>query len=202
MNIKTNRASKIVNLILPKNYNKDGIIQKNDQQNVSNNLKSTNKNNDVQKWVKSISLYINDDTEVVFSNQDKVDDHLTESYMTCVRECIVINIPTEIYNNKLSTNNKSQNYQENCNIINNDVISEMNMCTNDHNIINEANSINNNYHTIEVELLEEANHYDISQIGASAYRKLSRGNKRKINATLRLNGKSYKTRKGTVVKEK
>lgn len=52
---------------------------------------------------------------------------------------------------------------------------------------------------MEVEILEEANNYDNTQIGISAYRKLSRGNKCKINATLRINGKSYKTRKGTVV---
>lgn len=78
------------------------------------------------------------------------------------------------------------------------------MCTNDYNHdINEANSINNTCHTMEAEVLEEANNYDINtQIGVSTYKKLPRGNKRKINAILRINGKSYKTRKRTVVKEK
>jgi len=207
MNTKTklNRASKMINLVLPNNNNKDRI-QTNDHQNVSNQLKSIYKMKNVQKWVNSIPLKINEDTEVVFSNQDEVDEHITQDSMTCVQDCIVINIPTEINNNELSTNKNNKNCLENCNIINNNVTSEVNMCTNDNNInniiINEANSINNSCHTMEVEVLEESNNYDNTQIGVSAYKKLSRGNKRKINATLRIEGKSYKNRKGTVIKEK
>jgi len=196
----------MINLVLPNNYNKDRI-QTNNEQNVSNQLKSINKMNYVQRWVNSIPLRINENTEVVFSNQDEVDEHITQDSMTCVQDCIVINIPTDINDNELSTNNKNQNCLENCDIINNNVTSEVNMCNNDYNInnniiINEANSINNSYPTMVVEVLEEANNYENTQIGVSAYKKLSRGNKRKINATLRIDGKSYKTRKGTVVKEK
>lgn len=202
----------MINSILPNNFNKYGTTQQtiptNDQQNVSNQFKSIYKtNNDVQKWVNAIPLRINDNTEVVL--EDEVDENITQASMTRVQDCIVINIPTEIYNNELSTNNKNQNYPENCNIIDNNVISEVNMCTNDFNninnniIINEANSIlYKSCHTMEVEILEEENNYDNTQIGVSAYRKLSKGNKRKMNATLRINGKSYKTRKGTVVNEK
>jgi len=51
MNIKHNKASKIINLILSLNYNKDGIIQTNDQ-NKSNNLKSIN--------ITKIIIYKND----------------------------------------------------------------------------------------------------------------------------------------------
>jgi len=164
--------------------------------------------NTVQKWVNSIPLRINENTKVVFSNQDEVDEHITQESVTCVQDCIVINIPTEINKNELSTSYKNQYCLEDCNIINNNVTSEVNMYTNDYNNINnniinnEANSINNSCHTMEVEVLEESNNYDNTQIGVSAYKKLSRGNKRKINAKLRIDGKSYKTSKGTVVKEK
>lgn len=43
--------------------------------------------------------------------------------MTCVQYPTVINVPTEMYNNE--PNDKNQNYTENCNIINNNVISEV-----------------------------------------------------------------------------
>jgi len=47
------------------------------------------------------------------------------------------------------------------------------MCTYDYNNIinNEAKSINNSCHTMEVEVLEEANNCDNTQIGVSEYRK-------------------------------
>lgn len=142
----------MINLMLPNSYNKDRTnkqtIQTIDQQNVCYQLKSIYKINNEQKWVNTIPLRINENTEVVFSNQDEVDEHITQHSMTYVQDSIVINIPTEMYNNELSTNNKNRNYPKNCNIINNNVISEVNMCTNDNNninniITNEANSINN-----------------------------------------------------------
>jgi len=184
----------MINFVLTNNYNKNRI-QTNDEQNVSNQLKSIYKMNNVQKWVNSILLKINENTEIVFSNQDEVDEHITQDSMTCVQDCIVINIPREINNNELSTNNKNQNCLENCNIINYNVTSEVNMCTstNDYNInnniiINEANSINNSCPTMEVEVLEEANNYDNTQIGVRAYKKLSRGHlKKKSN----ISGKIY-----------
>lgn len=46
-------------------------------------------------------------------------------------------------------------------------------------IINDANSINNTCHTMELEILEEENYYDRTQIGEITYRKLSRSNKKK-----------------------
>jgi len=51
---------------------------------------------------------------------------------------------------------------------------------------------------MEVEVLEDANNFDNTQIGVSAYRRLFRSNKRNINATLRIDGKSYKTRKSKI----
>jgi len=127
----------MINFVLTNNYNKDRI-QTNDEQNVSNQLKSIYKMNNVQKWVNSIPLRINENTDVVFSNRDEVDEHITQDSMTCVQDCIVINILTEINNNELRTNNKNQNCLENCNIINYNVTSEVNMCTstNDYNINN------------------------------------------------------------------
>jgi hypothetical protein len=98
----------MINLIWLSNYNKYRI-KTNDQQNVSNQLKSINKMNNVQKWVNYIPLRINKNTEVVFFNQDEVDEHLTQESMTCVQYCIVINIPTKMNKNELSTNYKNQN---------------------------------------------------------------------------------------------
>jgi len=117
----------MINLVLPNNYNK-GRIQTNDEHNVSNQLKSIYEMNNVKKWVNSIPLRINENTEIVFSNQNEVDEHITQDSMTCVKDCIVLNIPTEINNNELSTNNKYQNCLENSNSINNNVTSEVNMC--------------------------------------------------------------------------
>jgi len=53
-------------------------------------------------------LRINENTEVVFSNQYEVDEHTTQDSMTCDQDCIFINLSTEINNN-----NKNQNYLKN-----------------------------------------------------------------------------------------
>lgn len=83
-------------------------------------------------------MRINENTEVVFSNQYEVDEHTTQDSMTCDQDCIFINLSTEINNN-----NKNQNYLKNWNIINNNVTSEVNICTYDYNI-NNNNIITNN----------------------------------------------------------
>jgi len=53
----------------------------------------------------------------------------------------------------------------------------------------------------ETEIGNDKNYNDL-QIGTSAYKKKLKGNKRKINSELRIKGKDYKTRKGTLVKKK
>ncbi|CAI6352577.1 unnamed protein product [Macrosiphum euphorbiae] len=53
----------------------------------------------------------------------------------------------------------------------------------------------------ETEIINDKNYKDL-QIGTSAYRKKLKGNKRKINSALRIEGKDYKIRKGTSVKKK
>jgi len=54
---------------------------------------------------------------------------------------------------------------------------------------------------IETEINNAKNYNDL-QIGKSTYRKKLKGNKRKINSALRIEGKDNKTRNGTSVKKK
>lgn len=138
----------------------------------------------VQKWVNTtaVPLEINENTEVVYSN---VDEPITVNPKTSVQNFIIINIPANI--------DMTLDGHEN---IDNDSI-----------IINKTNNThtcnNNNINIMEVEIPEEnIINYDNTQIGESAYKKVSKGNEQKINSELRVNGKSYKTRKGRTVREK